>query len=142
MMALGRRPPAFFPATMAAANMLNDSGASERPARMASYSSTICRKIGRAIIVPPRAICWSICWVTPSRKGAEANRSGSSRVGRPRRLVRPSHQTSPAIAAAPSAMSARTASPPSCQTRMPSTMPPIPTTDRAAPTTSTPRGPV
>ena len=33
-------------------------------------------------------------------------------------------------------------SPPSCQTRMPSTMPPMPSTDRTAPTTSTRRNPV
>ena len=43
MMTLGRRRPARFPATMATANMLSDSGASERPACIALYSSTICR---------------------------------------------------------------------------------------------------
>ncbi len=46
-------------------NMLSESGASDRPACMALYSSTICKKIGSAIIVPPRAICWSICPVIP-----------------------------------------------------------------------------
>ena len=39
-------------------------------------------------------------------------------------------------------MSAATDSPPSCQTRMPSTIPPMPTTDSTDPTTSTDRGPV
>ena len=43
MMLLGRRPPAFFPARTATANMLSESGASERPASSALYSSTICR---------------------------------------------------------------------------------------------------
>ena len=38
--------------------------------------------------------------------------------------------------------SAPTDSPPSCHTRIPSTMPPIPTTDRTAPTRSTCREPV
>ena len=46
------------------------------------------------------------------------------------------------MATTPAAISASTDSPPSCQTRMPSTMPPMPTTDSTAPTTSTPRGPV
>ena len=36
-------PPGVFPASSATANMLSDSGASDRPACMASYSSTICR---------------------------------------------------------------------------------------------------
>ena len=53
----GRRLPERLPASSATANMLSDSGASDSPARIASYSSTICRKIGSAIIVPPRAIC-------------------------------------------------------------------------------------
>ncbi len=65
MIAAGRRRPARRPATSAMANMLSDSGAIDRPACMALYSSTICRKIGRAIIVPPSAICWSIWPVTP-----------------------------------------------------------------------------
>ena len=42
-MPLGRRPPALRPATSATANMLSDSGASERPASIALYSRTICR---------------------------------------------------------------------------------------------------
>ena len=43
MMLLGRRSPAFFPASSATANMLSESGASDRPACIALYSSTICR---------------------------------------------------------------------------------------------------
>ncbi len=43
MILLGLRPPAFLPATSATANMLSESGAIERPASSALYSSTICR---------------------------------------------------------------------------------------------------
>ena len=43
MMPAGRRFPARFPASNAIANMLSDSGAIDRPAPMALYSSTICR---------------------------------------------------------------------------------------------------
>jgi hypothetical protein len=39
----GRRFPALFPASRATANMLRDSGAMDRPAPIALYSSTICR---------------------------------------------------------------------------------------------------
>ena len=39
----GRRFAARFPATKAVANMLSDSGARDRPASIALYSSTICR---------------------------------------------------------------------------------------------------
>ena len=126
----------------ATANMLRESGASERPAWSALYSRTIWRKIGRAIIAPPSAICWSICWVIPIRKWMDRNRSGSSRVSAPARLRRRSHQPSTAIEMPPSAMRASTRSPPSCQTRIPSTIPPMPTTDSAAPTRSMPRLPV
>ena len=42
----------------------------------------------RAIIVPPRAICWGSCWVIPNRKCLDLNRSGSSSVGFPWRLRR------------------------------------------------------
>ena len=42
-MLLGRRLPALFPASSATANMLSESGARDRPASMALYSSTICR---------------------------------------------------------------------------------------------------
>ena len=48
--------------------MLSDSGASDSPASIALYSSTICRKIGSTIIAPPSAICCSSCCETPSRK--------------------------------------------------------------------------
>ena len=70
--------------------MLSDSGASDRPACIALYSSTICRKIGSAIIVPPSAICWSICSEIPNRKSFARNRSGSISVGFPSRLRRTS----------------------------------------------------
>ena len=43
MMLLGRRLPDRFPARIAAANMLNESGAREMPACRALYSRTICR---------------------------------------------------------------------------------------------------
>ena len=39
----GRRFPPLLPATSATANMLSDSGAMDRPAPIALYSSTICR---------------------------------------------------------------------------------------------------
>ena len=42
-MLLGRRRPAFFPASSAIANMLSESGAIVRPACIALYSRTICR---------------------------------------------------------------------------------------------------
>ena len=53
---------------------------------MALYSSVICKKSGRAIMAPPRVICWSICWEMPMRKFKCLNRSGSNRVGFPLRL--------------------------------------------------------
>ena len=90
MMMLGRRFPARLPASNAMANMLRESGASDRPACMALYSSTIWRKIGSAIIMPPSAICCSICWEIPIRKCGDVNRSGSSRVSLPSRLRRTS----------------------------------------------------
>ena len=87
-MILARAPvPARFPATSAVANIVSDSGARDRPACIALYSSTICKKIGSAIIVPPSAICWSICPVMPKRKILDLNRSGSSRVGFPARFL-------------------------------------------------------
>ena len=57
MISLARRFDCRRPASIAIANMLSDSGASDRPACRALYSRTICRKIGRAIIMPPRATC-------------------------------------------------------------------------------------
>ena len=63
--------------------MLSDSGASERPAAIASYSSTICRKIGSVIMAAPSVICWSVCWDTPTRNSGSRNRSGSSSTGLP-----------------------------------------------------------
>ena len=43
MILLGRRSPARLPASSATANMLSESGAIDRPASIALYSSTICR---------------------------------------------------------------------------------------------------
>ena len=43
MMVAGRRLPAFLPASNATANMVRDNGASDSPACIALYSSTICR---------------------------------------------------------------------------------------------------
>ena len=82
-MLAGRRLPALRPASMAMANMDSESGASVRPACMALYSSVICKKSGRAIMAPPRVICWSICWETPMRKFKCLKRSGSNKVGFP-----------------------------------------------------------
>ena len=102
---LARRFPLRFPASRATPNMLNESGASERPAFIASYSSVICRKIGSVIIAPPSVICCSICWVIPMRKCGNRNRSGSSNVTLPSRWRVTSHQASDPSATAPSAMS-------------------------------------
>ena len=77
MMSADRRRPARRPAMRATANMLSDSGARDRPACNALYSRTICRKIGRAIIAPPRATCWSNWLEMPRRKCGERSRSGS-----------------------------------------------------------------
>ena len=54
----------------------SDSGASERPASIALYSSVICRNSGRTIIAPPSVICWSICWEMPMRKFGCAEQVG------------------------------------------------------------------
>ena len=78
----------FLPASSATPNMLSDSGASDRPACIASYSSTICRKIGSAMIRPPRAICCSHLLVTPRRKYGDSNSPVSSSAGLPSRLRR------------------------------------------------------
>ena len=43
MILLGLRLPAFLPAITATPNMLSESGAIDRPASIALYSSTICR---------------------------------------------------------------------------------------------------
>ena len=141
-MSAGRRFPARLPASNATPNMLSDSGASERPASIALYSRVICKKSGSAIIAPPRVICCIIVCEIPIRKCGNRNRSGSSNVAWPSRLRLTSHQANSASALAPSAMSSTTDSPPSCQTRMPSTTPPMPMTESAAPTASIWRGPV
>ena len=81
MMLLGRRAPAFLPASSATPNIVSESGAIDRPVCIALYSSTICRKIGIAIIAPPSAICWSIWPVIPNRNSFDRNRSGSISAG-------------------------------------------------------------
>ena len=141
-MLAGRRFPALRPASNAMPNIDSDSGASESPACMALYSSVIWRKSGRAIIAPPRVICWSICCEIPMRKFRCLKRAGSRRVGFPCLLRRTSQKASAASITAPIPMMSPTNSPPSCQTRMPSTTPPIPTTESTAPTASILRGPV
>ena len=78
----------------------------------------------------------------PSRNICERNRSGSISTGRPARLRRINQEANDPNATAPTAMRASTDSPPSCHTRMPSTMPPMPMTDRIAPTRSMWRDPV
>ena len=89
----------------------------------------------------PRATCCSVELEAPSTNIFDRNRLGSSSVGFPSRLRLRSHHTSEPSATQPAAMIAATDSPPSCQTRMPSTTPPMPMTDRIAPPASTPRGP-
>ena len=84
----------------------------------------------------------SICDEMPSRNRSCLKRSGSSSVGLPSRLRRTSQRASEPSATTPIAIRTPTNSPPSCQTRMPITTPPMPTADSSAPTTSTTRGPV
>ena len=93
-------------------------------------------------MAPPSEICWSICSEIPNLNSLELNKSGSISVGFPARLRRMSQYTSAPIAITPVASSAPTDSPPSCHARMPSTSPPMPTTDSSAPTRSMVRGPV
>ena len=88
MILLGRRDPDLFPASTATPNIVSESGARVRPVSIALYSSTICRKIGSAIIAPPRAICWSICPEIPNRNILDRNSSGSSSIGFSPRLRR------------------------------------------------------
>ena len=83
-------------------------------------------------MVPPSATCWSSWPETPNRNTFDLNRSGSISAALPSRLRRTSHQANEPSATAPTASSAATASPPSCQTRIPRTMPPMPRTDRSA----------
>ena len=94
------------------------------------------------IITPPSATFWSSCPEIPNLNSIDLNRSGSMRVGLPSRFRRTSHQAKAASDTTPIARSRATASPPSCQTRMLRTSPPIPSTDRSAPTRSMCRGPV
>ncbi len=123
-------------------NMLRESGAIDSPASRALYSSTICKYSGSTIIVPPSAICCSSCPLTPDWKTLERNSTGSMSVALARFLRLTSHQANPSIARMPRPISSATYSPPSCHTRMPRTMPPMPTTDSAAPPQSTTREPV
>ena len=90
-MLLGRRPPAFRPASSATPNMLSESGARVKPVCIALYSSVIWRKIGSAIIAPPSVMFCSICPEIPVVKCGNLNRPGSSSVGFPSRLRRTSH---------------------------------------------------
>ena len=59
MIAAGRRAPTLLPATRAAANMVRERGASDRPASSASYSRVIWKNSGSAIMAPPRVTCCS-----------------------------------------------------------------------------------
>src|SRR4026209_2957377 len=77
----------------------------------------------------------------PIANGLNLKTSGSISGAFPCFLRRRSPNTSPASAARPTQIVATTQSPPSCQIRIPSTTPPIPTTDRIAPTTSILRSP-
>ena len=108
MILAGRRPPDLRPARIATANMVSESGASDRPVSRASYSSLICRKIGSAIIAPPSVMFCSICPVIPSLKCGSANSSGSSSVTLPSRWRRTSQRASAHSASAPIAISSTT----------------------------------
>ena len=90
------------------ANIVNESGAIDRPVCRASYSSLTCRKIGSAIIAPPSVMFCSICPVIPIRKRGSANRSGSSTVALPSRWRRTSQRASAQRASAPIAISSTT----------------------------------
>ena len=92
--------------------------------------------------MPPSATCWRKIWEHPSLNGLEAKSVGSSKTALPSRLRRRSQYTRAAIAAEPIARRAATDSPPACQTSTPTTSPPMPITERNAPTTSTDRSPV
>ena len=83
MMLLERRRPDRRPARIATANIVRDSGASDRPVWSALYSRTIWRKIGSAIIAPPSAMFWSVWPLMPSRKIADLSRFGSISVTLP-----------------------------------------------------------
>ena len=93
-------------------------------------------------MTPPSAICCSIWPEIPAVNNRDRKRSGSISETNPSRLRRTSHQPNPAMATTPTTNSPSTASPPSCQTRMLSTIPPIPTTESTAPVQSTPGSPV
>ena len=103
-MVLGRRLPAFRPASKATPNMLRERGASDSPASSALYSNVICRKIGSAIMAPPNVICCNSCPETPTVKCGNRNRPGSSSVVFPSRLRRTSHHAGTARAMAPIAI--------------------------------------
>ena len=90
------------------ANMVSESGASDRPVCRASYSSLICRKIGSAIIAPPSVMFCNICAVIPTLKCGRRNRSGSSTVALPSPWRRTSQRASAQSASAPIAISSTT----------------------------------
>ena len=143
MMLAGRRSPARLPASIATKNMLSDSGASDRPACSALYSSTIWRKIGSEIIAPPSAICWSVCPEMPSRKmhRREQVRIDERQLRRracagraTRRTGRATRRRSPAARRRPR----RPPPTPGCPARCR----PCPAPTGSRPTRSMPRGPV
>ena len=101
------------------------------PVTMALYSSTICRKMGGAIIPLPRRCVPSVCPVVPNRNIFARNRSGSSGVGFPRACGGEPLGERPQARHADDRRAA-TASPRSCHARMPGTTPPIARTERTA----------
>ena len=78
----------------------------------------------------------------PGREVREREQAGIEQGQLPLPLAPHEPVGQSASATAPTAISRPTNSPPSCQTRMPSTRPPMPSTERIAPTKSTCRGPV
>ena len=90
MMALGRRAPALRPVNSATANVLRDSGASDRAGLQRVVLEDHLQEMGSTIMQPPSAIWASVCPVIPRRKPFERNSSGSIRAGFPSRLRRTS----------------------------------------------------
>ena len=121
-----RRPR--LPATSATANIVSDSGASDRPASSALYSSDHLQEDRQR---DHRAAERDLLQHLAGDAEPEVLRAGTGpgrrRVGLPARLRRTSHQASDDKRhGADGDQKASTSSPPSCQTRMPRTTPPMP----------------
>ena len=122
--------------------MVSDKGASVMPAWSALYPQTSCRedRWGDQHRTQGDLLEEDLRDPGAEQLGGEQRRVEQRRLPLALAPDEPVHQT--AIAATPIASSSATDSPPSCHTRTPTTRPPIPTTERTAPTTSTDRSPV